>query len=611
MNRLQLSDYIVFIVYFVIVAGYGYYVYQKKKKKSVSASHDYFLAEGSLTWWAIGASLIASNISAEQFIGMSGNGYFVGIAVAAYEWIAAVALIIIAVWFMPVYLKNKIYTMPQFLKQRYNETVSLIMAIFWLLLYIFVNLTSILYLGAIAISGLVGPQYLHTILVALAVFSLIITLGGMKVIGYTDVIQVAVLIIGGFATIYFALTIVSERFGLGSDAWAGFTALMDRAPDHFHMILDKPNDATVNAALGGDAAAQNTIDKYLILPGIAMYFAGQWIVNLNYWGCNQYITQRALGADLQTARKGILFAGFLKLMMPIIVMLPGIAAFVLHENGHLEGLRGMDDAYSAILGFLPSGLKGLAIAALTAAIVASLAGKLNSIATIYTLDIHMKYFRKRKAASDDGVPSTAVAGGGLPLPSGVNEGVDADGHSAAPEGDEKNMVWTGKVVAFVSIFVAVIFEWEDLLGIGGKGGFTFIQEYTGFISPGVFAMFILGMFWKRTTGTAAVVGLITGLFMSIFFKLWAVPLFGAETLLYSAFPTTVDGNVVYQIPFLINMGWAFFFTMLVMVSISLAGPKVNPKAFALDKEMFKVKPSVMAMIVATLLILAAIYIKFW
>ncbi|HUC82688.1 MAG TPA: sodium/solute symporter [Flavisolibacter sp.] len=611
MNRLQLSDYIVFIIYFVIVAGYGYYVYQKKKKKSVSASHDYFLAEGSLTWWAIGASLIASNISAEQFIGMSGNGYFVGIAVAAYEWIAAIALIIIAVWFMPVYLKNKIYTMPQFLKQRYNETVSLIMAIFWLLLYIFVNLTSILYLGAIAISGLVGPEYLHTIMVALAIFSLIITLGGMKVIGYTDVIQVAVLIIGGFATIYFALTIVSERFGLGSDAWAGFTALMDKAPEHFHMILDKPNETTVNAALGGDAAAQNSIDKYLILPGIAMYFAGQWIVNLNYWGCNQYITQRALGADLDTARKGILFAGFLKLLMPIIVMLPGIAAFVLHQNGHLEELRGMDDAYSAILGFLPSGLKGLAVAALTAAIVASLAGKLNSIATIFTLDIYMKYFRKSPAVADDGVPSTNVAGGGLPMPSGVNEGVAATAHGMAAEGDEKKMVWMGKIVAFVSILVAVIFEWEDLLGIGGKGGFTFIQEYTGFISPGVFAMFILGMFWKRTTGTAAVVGLITGLAMSVFFKLWAVPLFGNETLLYTAFPTNVEGKVIYQIPFLINMGWAFFFTMLVMVSISLAGPKVNPKAFALDKEMFRVKPSIMAMIVATLLILAAIYVKFW
>lgn len=579
MNSLSGLDILIFVFYFILVAGYGYWVYNKKKKATISASHDYFLAEGSLTWWAIGASLIASNISAEQFIGMSGNGYFVGIAVAAYEWIAALALIIIAVWFMPVYLKNKIYTMPQFLKTRYNETVSLIMAIFWLFLYVFVNLTSILYLGAIAISGLIGPEYLHTVMIALAVFSLIITLGGMKVIGYTDVIQVAVLIIGGFATIYFALTIVSEKFGLGRDAMAGFKTLMDQAPDHFHMILDKPTAES----------SQEDVNKYLILPGIAMYFAGQWIVNLNYWGCNQYITQRALGADLDTARKGILFAGFLKLLMPIIVMLPGIAAYVLHKNGHLEGLRGMDDAYSAILGFLPSGLKGLAIAALTAAIVASLAGKLNSIGTIFTLDIYLKYFRKKPAADKDISSTTEIA-------------------NAHREGEEKNMVWVGRMAALVSIVLAVIFEWKDMLGISGEGGFTFIQKYTGFISPGVFAMFILGMFWKRTTGGAAVAGLITGFVMAIFFNSFAVNMFGHETLMYTAFKNN-DG--VYEIPFLINMGWAFFITMAVMIGISLTGPKVNPKAFELDKSMFKLKPSVIAMIVFTLLILTALYVKFW
>ncbi len=582
MNSLSSLDLIIFVIYFILVAGYGYWVYLKKKKATVSASHDFFLAEGSLTWWAIGASLIASNISAEQFIGMSGNGYFVGIAVAAYEWIAAIALIIIAVWFIPIYLKNKIYTMPQFLKQRYNETVSLIMAIFWLLLYVFVNLTSILYLGAIAISGLIGPEYLHVVMVALAVFALVITLGGMKVIGYTDVIQVAVLIIGGFATIYFALTIVSEKFGLGRDALAGFKTLMSQAPDHFHMILKKPTEAS----------SQEDINKYLILPGIAMYFAGQWIVNLNYWGCNQYITQRALGADLQTARKGILFAGFLKLLMPIIVMLPGIAAYVLHTNGHLPGLSGMDGAYSAILGFLPSGLKGLAIAALTAAIVASLAGKLNSIGTIFTLDIYMKYFRKKpvqNTANADTVKPVANAGFGK-------------------EAEEKNMVWVGRMAAAFSILLAVVFEWKDLLGIGGEGGFTFIQKYTGFISPGVFAMFILGMFWKRTTGTAAVAGLLTGFAMAIFFNSFAVSVFGHENFMYTAFKNN-DG--VYEIPFLINMGWAFVITLIVMVVVSLAGPKINPKAFILDKSMFKVSPAITAMIVATLLILMALYAKFW
>ena len=585
MNTLSSLDMLIFVVYFLLVAGYGYWVYNKKKKATITASHDYFLAEGSLTWWAIGASLIASNISAEQFIGMSGNGYFVGIAVAAYEWIAALALIIIAVWFIPIYLKNKIYTMPQFLKTRYNETVSLIMAIFWLFLYVFVNLTSILYLGAIAISGLVGPEYLHTIMIALAVFSLIITLGGMKVIGYTDVIQVAVLIIGGFATIYFALTIVSEKFGLGKDALAGFKTLIDQAPDHFHMILDKPTAAS----------SQEDVNKYLILPGIAMYFAGQWIVNLNYWGCNQYITQRALGADLQTARKGILFAGFLKLLMPIIVMLPGIAAYVLHKNGHLPGLSGMDGAYSAILGFLPSGLKGLAIAALTAAIVASLAGKLNSIGTIFTLDIYMKYFKKKTPEVNSEISKGAV----LESVTNANFGREAE---------EKNMVWIGRMAALVAIVIAVVFEWKDFLGISGEGGFTFIQKYTGFISPGVFAMFILGMFWKRTTGAAAVAGLITGFAMAIFFNSFAVSVFGHENFMYTAFKNN-DG--VYEIPFLINMGWAFFITMAVMIGISLAGPKINPKAFMLDKSMFKLSPPVIAMIVATLLILVALYVKFW
>jgi SSS family solute:Na+ symporter len=586
MNNLATKDIVVFVLYFILIAGYGYWIYRRKKKASITASHDYFLAEGSLTWWAIGASLIASNISAEQFIGMSGNGFFVGIAVAAYEWIAALALIIIAVWFIPIYLKNKIYTMPQFLKTRYNETVSLIMAIFWLFLYIFVNLTSILFLGAVAISGLVGPEYFHAIMIGLAIFSLIITLGGMKVIGYTDVIQVAVLIIGGFATIYFALTIVSEKFGLGRDALAGFNTLIKEAPDHFKMILSKPDASS----------SQDYVDKYLLLPGILMYFAGQWIVNLNYWGCNQYITQRALGADLQTARKGILFAGFLKLFMPVIVMLPGIAAFVLNKGGHLE-VEGMDSAYSAILGFLPAGLKGLSIAALTAAIVASLAGKLNSISTIYTYDIHNKYFKKKKTTETATTPGDVL---------------NLEETDIAANADEKKQVWTGRIVAVIAIFISLLFTWEDLLGIGGKGGFTFIQEYTGFISPGVFAMFLLGMFWKRTTGAAAVAGLITGLAMSIFFKNFAVPLFGHETWLYTAFQTLNDkGELVWQTPFLINMGWSFFFTVLVMVGFSLAGPKVNPKAFILDKEMFKLKPSIVAMIVITLLILTILYAKFW
>lgn len=561
MNRtFAFADYAIFIVYFIIVAGYGYYIYNKRKRNEHDAKA-FFLAEGTLTWWAIGASLIASNISAEQFIGMSGEGFFLGIAVAAYEWIAAVALIIVAVWFIPVYLKNKIYTMPQFLKTRYNETVALIMAIFWLFLYVFVNLTSILYLGAVAINGITGGGYLHVIMIGLSIFALIISLGGMKVIGYTDVIQVAVLIIGGLVTTYIALTVVGEKFGYGSDAIAGFKALMHNAPEHFKMIIPKPNASST----------QNEVNKYLTFPGLASYLAGIWIINLNYWGCNQYITQRALGADLHTARTGILFAGFLKLLMPLIVMLPGIAAFVLYSKGYLPKLvGGKDGAYSAVLEFLPTGLKGLSVAALTAAIVASLAGKVNSISTIYTLDVHKKYLNK--------------------------------------EADERKQVVIGRVTVFAAMILAVLFTWNDLLGIGGVGGFTYIQKYTGFISPGVFAMFFLGMFWKRTTGLAAIVGVITGFVLSVFFNEFAPQVLGHENFLYTAYANGTGG---YEIPFHICMGLSFVFTMIVMILISLGGPKINPKAFELDKSMFKLQPRTIVLIMITLLLITALYVKFW
>ena len=314
---LQAADYIVFLIYFIIVASYGIWIYRRKKKIK-ETSTDFFLAEGSLTWWAIGASLIASNISAEQFIGMSGSGFKLGLAIAAYEWLAAASLVIVAVFFMPIYLKNRIYTMPQFLKTRYNETVALIMAVFWLFLYVAVNVTSILYLGTLAINNLLGGGYFHLIMIGLAIFALLITLGGMKVIGYTDVFQVVVLILGGLVTSYIALMLVSEHFGLGSNIFNGFNALLTNAPEHFKMIFDKPDASS----------SKEAVANYLDLPGISMLIAGMWIANLNYWGCNQYITQRALGADLNTARKGILFAAFLKLLMPVIVVLPGIAAYV-------------------------------------------------------------------------------------------------------------------------------------------------------------------------------------------------------------------------------------------------------------------------------------------
>lgn len=561
-HLLKPADYIVFLIYFFVVAGYGWWIY-RRKKSAVSGTKDYFLAEGSLTWWAIGASLIASNISAEQFIGMSGEGFFSGIAVAVYEWIGAVTLVIIAIWFMPIYLKNRIYTMPQFLKERYNETVAVIMAVFWLFLYVFVNLTSILYLGSKAITTLAGSEYFHLILILLSLFALLITLGGMKVIGYTDVIQVAVLIIGGGVAVWLALEKVDEVVNQGRSAWNGFHTLMNQAPDHFHMIFEKPN--------AGSSA--DYVAKYVALPGITMYFAGQWIANLNYWGCNQYITQRALGADLQTARNGILFASFIKIFMPVIVMLPGIAAFILYKNGYFNAQTfggNKDGAYGAILSLLPVGMKGLSVAALTAAIVASLAGKANSISTIFTLDIYHRYIDSKA--------------------------------------DEKKLVWVGRLTIFVAILIAIGCCWEDLLGIGREGGFTFIQKYTGFISPGVFALFMLGMFWKRTTSAAAIAGLIGGLLLVILFNNYAPALFGNETWLYTAYPT---GNGKFEIPFMVNMGWSFFFTVLLMVTISLAGPKINPKAFQTDKAQYAVRPSTIAIATMILLLILALYVKFW
>src|SRR5215210_6443611 len=316
MNRLQTADYIVFFIYFIAISAYGVYVYNKKKAATTD-SKDFFLAEGSLTWWAIGASLIASNISAEHFIGMSGSGFALGLAISTYEWMAAATLVIVAVFFIPVYLKNKIYTMPQFLSKRYNDKVSTIMAIFWLLVYVFVNLTSIIYLGALAISSISGISFMWC-MIGLGIFSIFVTLGGMKVIGYTDVIQVFVLIMGGLVTCYMALNMVSEHYGYGKNILKGLSLIRENAPSHFHMIFDKSHP------------------YYKDLPGLSVLIGGMWINNLNYWGCNQYIIQRALGADLKTARSGILFAAFLKLLIPVIVVFPGITAFVMHQNGMFQ-----------------------------------------------------------------------------------------------------------------------------------------------------------------------------------------------------------------------------------------------------------------------------------
>ena len=557
MNTLHIKDYIVFFIYFLVVTSYGLYVYRKKMKATVSASHDYFLAEGSLTWWAIGASLIASNISAEQFIGMSGSGFKMGLAIAVYEWLAAATLLIVAIFFIPVYLKNKIYTMPQFLLTRYNATVAMIMAVFWLLLYVVVNLTSILYLGALAINSISG---INTTLCMymLAVFAIFITLGGMKVIGYTDVIQVFFLVIGGLVTTYIALNLVAEKFG-DTGVINGFNIMTTQANDHFHMIFNKENP------------------NYMDLPGLSILVGGMWIINLNYWGCNQYITQRALGADLKTARNGIMFAAFIKLIMPIIVVLPGIAAYVLYQQGDFQtamlqdGELNPDKAYPVLLNLLPVGLKGLSFAALTAAIVASLAGKANSISTIFTLDIYKKHLKS--------------------------------------EASEQSLVKVGKITVVVALLLAVIIA--PLMGIDKKGGFQYIQEYTGFVSPGIFAMFILGFFWKKTTSNAALFATIGGFAFSLFFKFLPASM-NLSFLAQFGF-SKANAQGVYEIPFIDRMGFVFVICVIGMVLISLYEnyKGVKPKALEIDNKMFKLHPVFAVGAIIIVGIIAALYTIFW
>ncbi|MER0442551.1 sodium/solute symporter [Emticicia sp. W12TSBA100-4] len=539
MQKLQTLDYLVFLFYFIVVAGYGYWIYNKKKSAQTSTK-DFFLAEGSLTWWAIGASLIASNISAEQMIGMSGNGFSMGLGISTYEWMAAATLIIVAVFFMPIYLKNNISTMPQFLSQRYNKTVSLIMAIFWLLLYIMVNLTSILYLGALAVSGISGLDF-YTCMVFLAVFAIIITIGGMKVIGFTDVIQVFFLVIGGLAATYLAVTLVSDKYGMEGLA-NGFKLMTQNHDDHFHMIYPKGNP------------------HYMSLPGLTVLFGGMWIVNLNYWGCNQYITQRALGADLDTARNGLLFAAFLKLLMPVIVTLPGIAAYALYQKGMfqqemlgVDGTFNQDRAYPVLLNLLPMGLKGLSFAALTAAVVASLAGKANSISTIFTLDVFRPYFAKDMS--------------------------------------EKQLVVVGRVVIVIAMILAIVIS--PFMGIEKKGGFQFIQEMTGLLSPGIFAAFIMGFFWKKTNSAGAFFAIVGGFLIAL-----------------SMHNNWLPGTDWSAMPFLDRMGWVFVICVVVMFILSLVLPD-EKKGLEIDASMFKTTTGFTVGAAIVIITIISLYTYFW
>ncbi|WNJ17678.1 sodium/sugar symporter [Pontibacter sp. G13] len=545
-------DYVIFILYGILIVGLGLWVSREKggKKKT---SEDYFLASKSLPWWAIGASLIASNISAEQFIGMSGSGFAIGLAISTYEWMAAATLLVVGVFFLPIFLKKGIYTMPQFLENRYDPRVRTLMAVFWLLVYVFVNLTSVLYLGALSIETIMGVPFQQAV-IGLAVFAAAYSLyGGLKAVAWTDVVQVVFLTMGGLATTYLALDLVGH-----GDVFKGLGDLYTEAEDHFHMILER-GEMMIPDGKGG------TKDAYLDLPGISVLIGGMWVANLNYWGANQYITQRALAAkSLDEAQKGVVFAGFLKILMPMIVVIPGIAAYVLvQREGALDGeftqqmvdnVNGMtlvksDKAYPALLHLLPAGLKGLAFAALAAAIVSSLASMANSVSTIFTMDIYKNFFNKNSS--------------------------------------EGNLVLIGRIVGLVAFIIGVLVAPQ--LRVLDQA-FQFIQEYTGFVSPGVVAIFLLGIFWKKTTANSALAA-----------ALLTIPL--------SAGMKALTPNV----PFLDRMGIVFVILVALMVVISLLDKKGQDpeKGIELNREYFTSSTGfkIGAMLICG--ILAALYIVFW
>jgi SSS family solute:Na+ symporter len=479
-------DWVVFAVYAVVIMSMGLFISRNKKGETKTAQ-DYFLANKSLTWWAIGASLIAANISAEQFIGMSGSGYALGIGIACYEWIAAASMIIIAKYFIPIFIEKKIYTMPQFLAQRYSQGVSTAFAIFWLLIYVFVNLTSVIYMGSLAMEKILGIPMMYGI-IGLALFSGIYSIyGGLKAVAWTDVVQVVFLILGGLVTTYLALNAVGD----GAGALEGFGVLFEGARDHFHMISSSDTNPEV----------------FSDLPGLGIIFGAIWLTNFGYWGFNQYIIQKGLAAkSVNDAKKGILFGAYLKLLIPLIVVVPGIAAFVLKGD-----LAKPDEAYPFLLAnFLPSGIRGLAFAALTAAIVSSLASMINSTSTIFTFDIYKTYFNKNAT--------------------------------------DKQLVKTGRIVAFVALLIAVLIA--PMLNSLGQA-FQYIQEYTGFIYPGVVVVFFMGLFWRQATNRAALWTAIVTIPLSVVFK------FG--------FP---------EMPWMMRMAFVFIILCFMATFITFADKKV-------------------------------------
>ncbi|PIF01064.1 MAG: sodium/glucose cotransporter [Maribacter sp.] len=541
-------DYFIFISYALLVLGVGLWVSRDKKGHQKNAE-DYFLASKSLPWWAIGASLIAANISAEQFIGMSGSGFVSGLAIASYEWMGALTLIIVGKFFLPIFIDKGLYTIPEFVEKRYSTNLKTILAVFWIGLYVFVNLASVLYLGALALETIMGIPMLYGV-VGLALFAAAYSLyGGLSAVAWTDVIQVVFLILGGLVTTYLALNTVSGGEGVIS----GLKTVFETAPDRFVMILDESNP------------------EYKNLPGIAVLVGGLWVANLYYWGFNQYIIQRTLAArSLKEAQKGILLAAFLKLVIPLIVVVPGIAAYVIiNDPGimaqlgdvaqqNLPSLEQADKAYPWLLQFLPTGLKGIAFAALAAAIVSSLASMLNSTSTIFTMDIYSQYINKN--ASD------------------------------------KATVTTGRISAGAALLIACIMA--PLLG-GIDQAFQFIQEYTGVVSPGILAVFLLGLFWRKTTNKGAIIGVLTSIPIAMYFKVAPKG--------WSTNPLFVD------VPFMDQMGYTLILTMIVIITVSLMqhNGKNDEKGIPLTKALFKTSPTFNIGSFAVMLILVVLYSLFW
>lgn len=542
------ADYAVFIIYALLILGVGLWVSRNKDGKEKSAE-DYFLASKSLPWWAIGASLIAANISAEQFIGMSGSGFTLGLAIASYEWMAALTLIIVGKYFLPIFIEKGLYTIPEFVEQRYSTNLKTILAVFWIALYVFVNLASVLYLGSLALETIMGVPMVYGVM-GLALFAVAYSIyGGLSAVSWTDVIQVVFLIIGGMVTTYLALNTVSGGEGM----WAGLSAIMDAAPDKFAMILDKSNP------------------EYDNLPGIGVLVGGMWVANLYYWGFNQYIIQRTLAAkSLREAQNGILFAAILKIFLPLIVVIPGIAAYVMiNDPAIMAGLgeagqlnmptsEQADKAYPWLLQFLPTGFKGLAFAALAAAIVSSLASMLNSTATIFTMDIYKQYIN--------------------------------------PNADDRATVRMGRISAVVALAIASVMA--PLLG-GIDQAFQFIQEYTGVVSPGILAVFILGLFWKKTTNKGAITGALASIPIAMYFKVapkgWS------------------DSALFVDLPFLHQMGYTALLTMLVIAVVSWSQNKGvdDEKGIAISQETFKTGSIYNVGAFAVMIVLVALYGLFW